>query len=85
MITYEKKLVQLLNDLYTNILERLCGIKPENVEFDIGSSNKKGALSSILDKYRNHLNIVEIHKNRNIQFSSISIPSSSLGSTITPK
>ena len=59
--------------------------KPEKVEFDIGSINKNETLSSILDKHRNHPSIVKIHKNRNLQSSSISMPSSSWGSKITPK
>ena len=54
MITDEKKLLQLLNDHYINIVERSCGFKPEKVEFDFGSCNKNGVLSFILDKYRNH-------------------------------
>ena len=83
MITDEKKLVQLFNDHYINIVERSCGFKPEKVEFDIGSSNKNEVLSSILDKYRNHHSIVKILKNKNLQSSSISIPSSSWGSKIT--
>ena len=83
MITDEKKLVQLFNDHYINIVERSCGFKPEKVEFDIGSSNKNEVLSSILDKYRNHRSIVKILKNKNLQSSSISIPSSSWGSKIT--
>ena len=41
MISNEKKLVQLFNDHCINI-ERSCGIKSEQVLFDIGSSNKKG-------------------------------------------
>ena len=82
-ITDEKKLVQLFNDHYINIVERSCGFKPENVEHDIGSSNKNEVLSSILDKYRNHPSIVKILKNKNLQSSSISIPSSSWGSKIT--
>ena len=77
MITDQKKLVQLFNDHYINIDERSCGIKPEKVEFDFGSCNKDGASSSILDKYRNHPSIVKIHKNRNLQSSSILITSSS--------
>ena len=85
MITDEKKLVQLFNDHYINIAERSCGFKPEKVEFDFGSCNKNWVLSSILDKYRNHPSIVKIHKNRNLQSSSIPIPSSSWGSKITPK
>ena len=85
MITDEKKLVQLFNDHYINIVERSCGFKPEKVEFDIGSNNKNEVLGSILDKHRNYSSIVKIHKNRNLQFSSISIPSSSWGSKITPK
>ena len=40
MITDEKKLVQLFNDHYINIVERSCGFKPEKVEFDFGSCNK---------------------------------------------
>ena len=83
IITDEKKLVQLFNDHYINIVERSCGFKPEKVEFDIGSSNKNEVLSSILDKYRNHPSIVKILKNKNLQSSSISIPSSSWGSKIT--
>ena len=83
MITDEKKLVQLFNDHYINIVERSCGFKPEKVEFDIGSSNKNEVLSSILEKYRNHTSIVKILKNKNLQSSSISIPSSSWGSKIT--
>ena len=75
MITDEKKLVQLFNDHYINIVERSCGFKPEKVEFDIGSSNKNEVLCSILDKYRNHPNIVKILKNKNLQSSFISIPS----------
>ena len=85
MITDEKKLVQLFNDHYINIVERACGFKPEKVEFDVGSSNKNGVLSSILHKYINHPSIVKTHKNRNLQSSSISIPSFSWGSKITPK
>ena len=85
MIIDEKQLVQLFNDHYINIVERSCGFKPEKVEFDIGSSNKNGILNSILDKYRNHPSMVKTHKNRNLQSSSISIPSSSWGSKITPK
>ena len=85
MITDEKKLVQLFNDHYINIVERSCGFKPEKVEFDFGSCNKNWVLSSILDKYRNHPSIVKIHKNRNLQSNSIPIPSSSWGSKITPK
>ena len=42
--------------------------------------NKNGVLSSILDKYQNYPSIVEIHKNRNLQSSSIFINSSSWGS-----
>ena len=83
MITDEKKLVQLFNDHYTNIVERSCGFKPEKVEFDIGSSNKSEVLSSVLEKYRNHPSIVKILKNKNLQSSAISIPSSSWGSKIT--
>ena len=64
MITDEKKLVQLFNDYYINIIERSCGFKPEKIEFDIGSSNKNEVLSSILDKYRNHSSIVKILKNK---------------------
>ena len=85
MITDEKKLVQLFNDHYINIAERSCGFKSEKVEFDFGSSNKNGVLNSILGKYGNHPSIVKIHKNRNLQDSSIPIPSSSWGSKITPK
>ena len=83
IITDEKKLVQLFNDHYINIVEWSCGFKPEKVEFDIGSSNKNEVLCSILDKYRNHSSIVKILKNKNLQSSSISIPSSSWGSKIT--
>ena len=83
MITDKKKLVQLFNDHYINIVERSCGFKLEKLEFDIGSSNKNEVLSSILDKYRNHPSIVKILKNKNLQSSSISIPSSSWGSKIT--
>ena len=42
IITVEKKLLQLFNDHYINIVERSCGIKPEKLEFDIGSGNKIG-------------------------------------------
>ena len=77
MITDKKKLVQLFNDHYINIVEGSCGFKPEKLEFDIGSSNKNEVLSSILDKYRNHPSIVKILKNKNLQSSSISISSSS--------
>ena len=84
MITDEKKLVQLFNDHYINIVQRSCGFQPEILEFDIISSNKNRVLSFILDKYRNHPIIVEIHKNRNLQSSSISMPSSSWSSKITP-
>ena len=42
-------------------------------------------LSSILDKYINHLSTAKIHENRNLQSSSISIPSSSWGSKKNPK
>ena len=59
MITDDKKLVQLFNDHYINIVERSC-------EFDIGSTNKTEVLSSILDKYRNHPSIAKILKNRNL-------------------
>ena len=81
MITDEKTLVRLFNDHYSKIVERFCGFKPEKVEFHIGSSNKNEVLSSIFDKYRNHPSIVKILKN--LQSSSISIPSSSWGSKIT--
>ena len=83
MITDEKTLVQLFDNHYSNIVERSCGFKPEKVEFDIESSNKNEVLSSILDKYRNHPSIVTILKNKNLQSSSISVPSSSWGSKIT--
>ena len=36
MITDEKKLVQLFNDHYINIVERSCSFKPGKVEFDFG-------------------------------------------------
>ena len=49
MINNKKKLVQLFNEHYINIVERSCGFKPEKVEFDFGSCNKNGVLSSILD------------------------------------
>ena len=84
VITDEKKLVQLFNDHYINIVERTCSFKPEQVEFDFGSCNKNGVLSCVLDKYRNRPSIVKIHKNRNLQSSSIPVPSSSWGSKITP-
>ena len=57
MITDEKKLVQLFNDHYINIVQWSFGFKPEKVVFDIGSCNKNEVLSSILDKYRNHPSI----------------------------
>ena len=41
MISGEKKLVKLWNNHYINIAVRSCGIKPENVEFVIGSTNQK--------------------------------------------
>ena len=85
MITDEKILVQLFNDHYINIVERSCSFKPEKVEFDFGSCNKNGVLSSILDKYRNHPSTTKIHKNRNLQSNSIPIPSSNWGCKITPK
>ena len=66
MITDEKKLVQLFNDHYINNVERSCGFKPEKLEFDIVSRNENGVLSFILDKYRNHPSIVQIHKNRKL-------------------
>ena len=81
----KQKLVQRFNDHYINIAERSCGFKPEQVEFDIGSDSKNGILSSILDKYQNHPSIVEVHKNMSLQSSSISIPSSSWDSKVTPK
>ena len=77
MITDQKKLVQLFNDHYINIVERPCGFKPEKVEFDFRSCNKDRVSSSILNKYRNHRSIVKIYKNRNLQSSSILITSSS--------
>ena len=83
IIIDETTLVQIFNDHYINTVEPSCGIKPEKIEFDIGSSNKKEVLSSILDKYSNHPSIVEIHKH--LQSSSISIPSSSWYPKITPK
>ena len=55
--------MQFFNDHYIIIVERSCGFKPEKVEFDIGSSNKNGLLTSILGEYRNHPSIAEIHKN----------------------
>ena len=85
MITDEKKLVQHFNDHYINIVERSCGFKPEKVEFDFGSCKKNVVLSSILDKYRNRRSIIKIHINRNLQSSSIPIPSSSWSSKITAK
>ena len=39
MINDVKKLVQLFNDHYINILEQSCGIKPEKIEFDIGKKS----------------------------------------------
>ena len=77
--------MQLCNDHYINIAERSYGFKPEKLEFDFGSCNKNGVLSSILDKYRNHPSIAKIHKNRNFQSSSTLIPFSIWGSKITPK
>ena len=71
MITDEKKLVQLFSVHYINIVKRSCGFKPENVELEFESCNKNRVLSSILGKYRNHPSIVKIHKNRNLQSSSI--------------
>ena len=85
MITDEKKLVHSFNDQYINVVERSCDIKPEKGEFDIRSSNKNEVLSSNSDKYRNHPSIVKILKSRNLQSSSISIPSFSWGSKITTK
>lgn len=41
MITNKKKIVQLFNDHYINIVGRSCGTKPNKVESDMGSSNKK--------------------------------------------
>ena len=78
MITDEKKLVQLFNDNFMNIVERSCGFKPEKVEFNFRSCSKN-------DKYRNHPSIVKIHENRNLQSNSITTPSSSWGSKITTK
>ena len=75
--------MQFFNNHYIIIVERSCGFKPEKVEFDIGSSNKNGLLTSILGEYRNHPSIAEIHKNGNLQSSSISIASSGWGSRIT--
>ena len=50
MIIDKKKLVQLFKDHYINIAEHSCDIKPEKVDFDIGSSNQKVVLRTILDK-----------------------------------
>ena len=50
------------NHPYINIAERSCGIKSEQVDFDIGSSNKKEVVSYIFDIYRNHPSIVFIEQ-----------------------
>ena len=68
-----------------SIVERSCDIKLEMLELDIASSKKKGVLSSTLDEYRNHPSHVKTRENRNFQFNSISIPSSSCGSRRTSK
>ena len=49
MVTVKNKLVQLFRNHYINIVDRSCGIKPEKVEPYIGSINKKGHVSFILD------------------------------------
>ena len=85
MITDEKKILQLFKDHYTDIVERSCGFKLEKEQLDIGSSNKNGVLIFSLDKYKNKPSIVEIHKNRILQSSSISMLCSSWVSKITPK
>ena len=43
MITDEKKLVQLFNDHYINIVEQFCGFKPKKVEFDFGHAIRMGS------------------------------------------
>ena len=80
-----RKKVQHFSDHYINTVELSCGFKPEKVGLDIGSDNRNVVLSSILGKYKNHPSIAEIHKNRNLQSSSIFMPSSSWGSKVTPK
>ena len=67
------------------IISAIETIRGKSKRPDFGSCNKNWVLSSILDKYRNHPSIVKIHKNRNLQSNSISIPCSSWGSKITPK
>ena len=42
IVTDDKNLVQLFNDHCINIVEPSCGFKPEKVEFNFGSSNKRG-------------------------------------------
>ena len=85
MITDEKKLVKIFIHHYIDIAERSRGFKLEKVEFDFRPCNKNEIVSSILDKYKNHDSILKIHRNRNLQFSSIPIPSSSRSSKTTPK
>ena len=80
MITGKKKLVELFNHYYINIVEWSCSLNAEKVEFDFDLIG-----FNFLDKYRNHPSIVKIHKNRNLQSSSIPISSFSRGSKITPK
>ena len=70
-----RKINTTFNEHYINNVERSCGFKHDKVESDVGSSNKNGVFSYILHKHRNNLSIVKIHENKNLQASSISIPS----------
>ena len=45
LIIDDKKLVQLFNDHYINIVQLPCGIEHEKDKFDIGSSNEEGVLT----------------------------------------
>ena len=43
MITDEKKIVQLFNDHYINIVDQFCGFKPKKEEFDFGHAIRMGS------------------------------------------
>ena len=60
MVTDDKKLAKTFNEHYINTVERSSGLKPEKMEFENSLNTSRNILHSIIDRYRNHPNILKI-------------------------
>ena len=72
IVTEDRKLAQIFNDHYVNIVEKSSGVKPCNIADAAATDDDRQIIGLIIETYKNHTSILAIIRNPAINFHSFS-------------